>query len=205
MAGPTTRLPEDPAGEPRGAQLPLLTDEFVRLRPWRSDDAEPIVVACTDAETRRWLPLPDPYTIDDAHAYIRGSLDSPQSEAWTYCIADAATDVYLGSIALRLLASRSSVGDGEIGYLAHPAARGRGVMTAAVRVLVRHAFNPVAKGGGGLRRVHLSAAEGNEASRRVALKAGFQQVGRDRRSRHLPDGAVVDYLRFDLLAEEVGF
>ena len=39
----------------------------------------------------------------------------------------------------------------EIGYWAHPEARGRGVTSAAVELVVAHAFAPIADGGLGRR------------------------------------------------------
>ncbi len=74
-------------------------------------------------------------------------------------------------------ASRSSTSsrgrDAEIGYWAHPDARGRGVMSEACGLAVRHAFTPPTTGGLGLQRLRISAAEGNAASHRVIVANGF--------------------------------
>jgi RimJ/RimL family protein N-acetyltransferase len=47
-------------------------------------------------------------------------------------------------------------------------------------------------------------AEGNTGSQRVALGAGFQPAGRDRRAELLRDGSVQDLLRYDALPGEAG-
>ena len=91
---------------------------------------------------------------------------------------------------------------GEVGYWTHPQARGRGVTTEAVRLAVRHAFVPRADGGLGRRRLRLNVADGNDASRAVALHCGFVEVGRDRSAERLGDGSYVDLLRHDLLEAE---
>lgn len=60
----------------------------------------------------------------------------------------------------------------EIGYSVDPAWRGRGVATAALRVLLdRAAAEP------SVRTVRLSIAPGNTASERIAERAGFVRVG----------------------------
>ena len=91
---------------------------------------------------------------------------------------------------------------GEIGYWTHPDARGRGVMSQAVRLAIRHAFIPAQDGGLGRRRLQLSAADGNLASQHIARANGFVEVGRDRLAEPLGDGTFADLVRFDLLVDE---
>ena len=62
-------------------------------------------------------------------------------------------------------------GVGEIGFSVAPWARGAGVMTRAVKLVVRHAFDVF-----GWDRVIWRAFTGNYASRRVAWKCGFRGV-----------------------------
>jgi RimJ/RimL family protein N-acetyltransferase len=92
---------------------------------------------------------------------------------------------------------------GEIGYWTHPQARGAGLMTEAVTLAVRHALLPAEEGGLGLNRMLLRAAVGNQASIRVAQKAGFTRSGIDRAGDRLGNAQVVDVVRFDLLADEL--
>jgi [ribosomal protein S5]-alanine N-acetyltransferase len=67
---------------------------------------------------------------------------------------------------------------GEIGYWAHPDARGRGVVGEAVGLVVAHAFTPLDAGGLGRHRLQIGASRDNTASRHVAERAGFTLVGR---------------------------
>jgi RimJ/RimL family protein N-acetyltransferase len=76
-------------------------------------------------------------------------------------------------------------------------------MTEALRLAARHALLPLDVGGLGRPRLVLRAAAGNEASRRVAERAGFRRTGLDRRAELLGDGTVDDLVRFDLLPEEL--
>ncbi len=118
--------------------------------------------------------------------------------AWT--VADRDSDELLGWIALYdIRASRGA----EVGYWAHPAARGRGVITQACRMLVRHAFIDTEDGGMGLRRLTANVAVVNEASQRVAERAGFVRLGVERSSTLLADGSWVDAVLYDQLAEDL--
>ena len=71
----------------------------------------------------------------------------------------------------------------EAAYWVSPSARGRGVATRALRLLSRWAFDEA-----GVERLWLEIEPGNDASHRVALKAGFLREGvfrahcRDRRT-----------------------
>jgi RimJ/RimL family protein N-acetyltransferase len=176
----------------------------VRLRRWRHSDAERVMQACADQRTQHWLggSLPSPYTLKEAHYYIAGrSAEASEGKSLCWCVADADSDVCHGSVEVMDL--RSALGTaGEIGYWAHPDARGRGVMSQAVRLAVRHAFIPRADGGLGRRRLRLNAADGNSASQHIARANGFVQVGRDRQGEPLGDGTLVDLVRFDLLVDE---
>jgi RimJ/RimL family protein N-acetyltransferase len=176
----------------------------IRLRKWRHTDADRMVEACSDERTRHWLAdsLPSPYTVEHAHSYIAGmSEEARNRRGLGWCVADAESDVCLGAITVLNL--RDALGTaGEIGYWAHPDARGRGVMSEAVRLAVRHAFIPREDGGLGRIRLRLNAADGNLASQQIARANGFVQVGRDRLAEPLGDGTFADLVRFDLLVDE---
>jgi RimJ/RimL family protein N-acetyltransferase len=91
----------------------------------------------------------------------------------------------------------------EIGYWTHPDARGRGLMTTATRLVLRHAVVDVEDGGLGLPRVTLRAAAGNAPSNAVAVAAGLTRTGVARCAERLRDGTVTDMVLYDVLAGEV--
>jgi len=175
----------------------------IRLRKWRHADADRVVQACSDERTRHWLAgLPSPYTLQEAHSFIAGrGQEASQGRGLSWCVADYRIDLCLGSVAVMNL--RDTMGTaGEMGYWAHPEARGCGIMSEAVRLAVRHALIPRADGGLGRRRLQLNAADGNAASQHIARVNGFVEVGRDRQAERLGDGTFVDRVRFDLLVDE---
>ena len=195
-------------GEPMSPAHPWLSvpdvvGDLVVLRPWRDGDVARVREACADVRTQRWLPqLPSPYGLSDAQWYVRTREEQHATGRGLYwCVADPADDRCLGSIALMNLAGPDT--NPEIGYWTHPGARGRGVMTEALRRVVRHAVLPVDDGGLGLARVTLQAAAGNGASNAVAVAAGMTRVGVARRAETLRDGTVDDFVLYDVLADEV--
>jgi RimJ/RimL family protein N-acetyltransferase len=193
-------------------QTPELTGERVRLRPFIDTDVPRIVEACNDARTRHWLPtMPHPYTADDARAFVTSRLlGASLGRLVAWAVADVDTDLLLATVGLQGLADPMCPHSAELGYWAHPDARGRGAVTEAVRLAVAHAFQPRSAGGLGRQRVQLGASWSNTASRQVAERNGFTQVGRFRQEGVVGIGDDVDEGRtledsawYDLLAAEV--
>ena len=183
--------------------VPDLVGQHVVLRPWSEADVPRVAEACADVRTQAWLPqLPSPYRVSDAQWYVRSREEQHASARGLYwCVADAVDDRCLGSIAVFGLAGPDAAP--EIGYWTHPAERGRGVMTEAVRRVVRHAVISAEDGGLGLPRVTLRAASRNAASNAVAVGAGFTRTGVLRDGERLRDDTVDDFVLYDVLAAEV--
>jgi [ribosomal protein S5]-alanine N-acetyltransferase len=183
--------------------VPELRGPRVVLRRWREDDVPRVAEACADERTQAWLPeLPSPYTLADAQWYVGSREEQHARGAGIYwCVAAADDDRCIGSIALMGLGSPAT--SPEIGYWTHPDARGRGLMTEATRLVLRHAVVDVEDGGLGLPRVTLRAAVTNAASNAVAVAAGMTRVGVARSAERLRDGRRIDMVLYDALADEV--
>jgi RimJ/RimL family protein N-acetyltransferase len=181
--------------------VPRLEGRNVCLRPFEDRDAERVVEACSEERTQYWLgTMPSPYTMDDARAYLLTRREKPaEGTSVGWAVADPATDLLVGSISLFDIKPGR---EAEIGYWTHPEARGRGLMTEACRLAVRHGFTPADDGGLGLARLLVYAAAGNAASRHVIESNGFTEIGRERRSTLLRDGSLVDTSCYDQLVEE---
>jgi RimJ/RimL family protein N-acetyltransferase len=180
--------------------VPVIHGDNVTLRPLRDSDADRVAEGCADERTQEWLEfLPSPYTLDDAHDFLRRIVQRGASaEGLTWAAADPETDLLLGVIGV----PRSAHGSREIGYWAHPDARGKGVVSEGVEMLLRHVFLGIEDGGLGARRAYLKAAAGNAASHHVAITNGFTECGRERQSTLKRDGSTDDLVVFDLLATE---
>src|SRR5258705_13422347 len=109
-----------------------LTDGVVVLRGWRESDVTQLVEACKDPDIPRWTAVPDPYTAEDAAAWVRGDPlpREPPGQRVSFAIADAEDrELLLGSMSIMRIERGHS---GEIGYWLAPWARGRGAMVRAV-------------------------------------------------------------------------
>lgn len=171
----------------------VLTDGLVILRRWREADA-PTIVDCLDGdpEISRWLDrVPQPYTLADALAYVRGEVPSVDQD--TFAITDA-DDRVLGSIG----ATAPESGVREIGYWLRADARGRGTATSALTLIVAWTFEQP-----GVARVQLRADPENLASCRVAERAGFTREGVLRQAHWNPRlGSRRDWAIYSVLRDE---
>lgn len=171
----------------------VLTDGLVILRRWREADA-PTIVDCLDGdpEISRWLDrVPQPYTLADALAYVRGEV--PNVDQDTFAITDA-DDRVLGSIG----ATAPESGVREIGYWLRADARGRGTATSALTLIVAWTFEQP-----GVARVQLRADPENLASCRVAERAGFTREGVLRQAHWNPRlGSRRDWAIYSVLRDE---
>ncbi len=187
----------------RWLQPPRLEGSGVVVRDIEESDEKRYVGATTDPETLTWLgaiPMPrtaEQFRLMHRDRLLRASLGS----AVRWSIADPDDDRYLGTVNLFDL-DGLDFRSAEVGYYLHPDARGRGVMSSALRLVLAHAFTADDEGGLGLQRVSLGAAATNPSSQHVARACGFTERGLDRRCYNLPDGTVLDLVRFDLLREE---
>jgi RimJ/RimL family protein N-acetyltransferase len=182
-------------------EVPRINGRQVVLRATTLDDARRVVEYGQDERTAYWLEgIPRPYGHQDAVDYLQSRVEQrAQGTGITWAVADPASDALAGTISLFDLKPQR---EAEIGYVAHPDHRGRGMMTEACRLVVRHAFVPVEDGGLGLQRIVVFAAEDNAASRWVIERNGFTATGRERQGTKLGDGRLVDTIAYDMLVGE---
>ncbi len=89
-----------------------------------------------------------------------------------YLIVDRASGEPMGEIGYGNRFSFPDYEAQELGYIVHPAYRGRGIATQAVCILVNHLFDATP-----INRIQAGIVVGNEASCRVAEHAGMAQEG----------------------------
>jgi RimJ/RimL family protein N-acetyltransferase len=144
-----------------------LRSPLVELRVPDSSDVEAIVDACRDPETVRWTTVPTPYERTDAEFFLDRIVDHGWSTGRerTWGLRAPRSSELVGMVSLRT-AGR------DVGFWTAPAARGRGLMTEAVRLVVDWAL-----GEGGLPEVRWEGYVGNAASASVARRTGFTFTG----------------------------
>jgi len=147
--------------------VPVLADGTVTLRAYRRQDIPAMVEQCRDEQMQRWTRVPSPYQARDARAYIDSrAVEWKSGRELSFAIATS--NGYAGNVDLR----PDGAGAADVGYALHPAARGRGVMSRALRLALGWGFEVL-----DLDVAHWRAQVGNWAGRRVAWAVGFRVEG----------------------------
>ena len=150
---------------------PLLLDDKVLLRPWTEQDLPAVEQASGDPYIVATTSVPSPYTLAAGREWLeRQRLRVTEGAGLPFCIADSRTDEALGFIGLWL--RNRVLGRVHFGYWVVPQARGRGVTSAALRLLSSWACENLA-----VVRLELWMELWNIASQRVAERAGFMCEG----------------------------
>jgi RimJ/RimL family protein N-acetyltransferase len=165
------------------------------LRPWREGDQHDLVRHANNRKV--WLGLrdrfPHPYTFTDADSFV----SRIQAIAPITNFAVTVSDRPVGGIGLMLGEDVERI-SAEIGYWLGEEFWGRGIATAAVRGLTRHAlanFN--------LNRVFALPYSDNAPSIRVLQKARYRHEGTLVGSA-IKDGRIRDQELFAITREEAG-
>ncbi|GGS72264.1 MULTISPECIES: GNAT family N-acetyltransferase [Streptomyces] len=170
-----------PGALARTPQPAVHADDDLLLRPWRPGDAPAVHAAFQDPVLRQWH-IRSCDSAEEAAGWIaqweQGWADEREAQ---WAVVDSASDALLGRVALRQIL----LGDGvaEVAYWTVARARGRGVAARATAALAHWAFEEV-----GFHRLELTHATANEASCRVAGKAGFALEGTKRSALNHQDG-----------------
>lgn len=189
------RVAADPGAPIAPALAPIpeagLSDGVIRLRVADVSDAQAAFEEVTDPVSEQWA-------FNDTRAELSAVTATAEAARLHWLvgpvgrmtIVDVATEAPAGSMQVRLSGPPNV---GGIGYGVHPAFRGRGYTTRALRLFIAWAF-----GAGGFTRLELGAKVANVASQKAALHAGFEPDGvRAARLRN-PDGSFSDETRFAL-------
>jgi len=153
----------------------VIETERLVLDALTPDDADAVYEYCQDDELQRWIPVPQPYTMADAHFFVgphaRAAGAGQTLTIWG--IRDSTGLVGLIELRFEPLASAT------VGFWLGEAHRGKHIMPEALSALVEYAFDPA---GLRLTRLHWECGVGNVASAKVARSAGFQFEGVSRGS-----------------------
>jgi len=147
--------------------MEILADDLL-LRPPVNTDLPAVTDAFADPEIVRFISgVPVPYELRHAARWLeKVDREWEHGNERTFAIVETRAPRLLGMISVRLYEG------GSLGYWLTPSARGRGIMTRAVEALVSWAMNEQ-----GIRRLTLTTHVENDASQRVALRAGFVRIG----------------------------
>jgi RimJ/RimL family protein N-acetyltransferase len=163
----------------------------VLLRPYRAEHADQVFAAIDESRDhlRPWVTWADNNrSVDDVRDYcIRSQASWLLRTELALAIFDSAGGQYLGGTGLH--DPDWELPSFEIGYWLRVTAIGHGYATESTRLLADFALFRLQA-----RRVTLRCDARNDASRRVAERAGFILEGRLRNASVAPDGTVRDDL-----------
>jgi RimJ/RimL family protein N-acetyltransferase len=144
----------------------------VRLEPFTARHLDAFAPFCDDPDVLRFTRFPDPpdpgFPAAWLARYEAGRRDGTKE---AFAVVDRAEPGALLGVALAPEIDREAR-EAELGYLVAPSARGRGIATAALRLLTRWALEDQ-----GLERVTLLIDDANAGSRTVAERSGYLRDG----------------------------
>lgn len=143
----------------------------IRIRPFRTGDTPAFFAAVREsiATISPWLPwCHADYSEQEAELWVAGRITAWQEgRGYSFVIEDALDGRLLGSVGLGVIQDLY-LNQANVGYWVRRSAAGRGAVTAAVRLASQFAFETLQ-----LSRLEIGALVENQASRRVAEKAGY--------------------------------
>jgi RimJ/RimL family protein N-acetyltransferase len=164
-----------------------LTLERCTIRPWRLNDADSLARHANNRKV--WIALrdlfPHPYTIEDAHTFLKSVINSEPVTLFCFEVNKAA----VGGIGIRIgtdVHRRTA----ELGYWLSQEFWRRGIMSEAVGAFTEFCFEHFQ-----LRRIFAEPFANNAASARVLEKAGFALEGR-LKNNVLKDAKLLDSLLY---------
>ncbi len=178
------------------AQIPdRIEGDRINLRRVVASDARAIARHCRDKAISRHTFVPYPYGLEDAQQFIRSIQAGFRNRSiCTFAIEHRESGELVGLIGFHNVNYQHS--RAELGYWLARSMWGQGLMTEAVPMMVRFAFDRLH-----LRRVYAFVFPENPASSRVLEKCGFTFEGTLRKAvRHR--GRYRDNLTYSLLREE---
>src|SRR5262245_37858511 len=174
--------------------MKLAVNDQVHLSEFRSSDKDALIAHLNDREIYdRTLRIPFPYTDASADEWLalvaRNTKQQGRPVQWAIRNADDALIGGCGFDGFQIGKSHRA----EVGYWLAKPFWGRGIMTAVVQRVCRHAFEEF-----GLAKNTAHVFPHNPASARVLEKCGFQEEG-FLRKHFFKDGEFIDARLFGLL------
>jgi RimJ/RimL family protein N-acetyltransferase len=142
----------------------------VRLVPLAREHLPAVEGLLRDPDVLRFTRIPEPPPVDVAETWF-GIYERGRQDGTREAFAAVDDDGEFLGLALAPRIEREAQ-TAELGYIVAPAARGRGVATATLRLLTDWAFEEL-----DLLRLELLIESANEPSRRVAERNGYRREG----------------------------
>lgn len=152
-------------------RVPTLVTERLRLRQFELGDDAGLHACLGDERLLRYWDCPLSRNIQETRGWVR-QLAKPATpaESMAWAVADKASDECLGMVNYhhREAGNRRL----EIGYILRPDHHGRGLMSEAVRALMRYSIDRLQ-----MHRIAATIHPDNAASIRLVTRLGFELEG----------------------------
>lgn len=172
-------------------------DGSIGIRRFRPEDARDLFEAARESlePLCRWMVWCRPdYSLEDSVRFISSrDAEWAAGREYSFAIYNLADGAFLGSAGLNRVEKVHLFAN--LGYWVRSTRTGRGIGSAAVRLVARFAFEEL-----GLQRLEMIVPVGNVFSARVAEKAGAQKEGVLRR-RLVLQGHAHDAVCYSLVAK----
>lgn len=169
------------------------------IRRFGPDDVPRLFEATRESidDLCRWMVWCHPgYTMEDCSAFV-SACDTKwdRGESYSFAIFDVRDGTFLGSVGLNQVNHAHRFAN--LGYWVRRSQAGRGIATAAVRLISRFALEEL-----GLNRLDILMPVDNRSSQRVAQKAGAKREG-ILRNRLVIRGSAYDAVLYSMVAEDL--
>lgn len=150
--------------------FPSLQTERLVLRAHTITDAQALFTLRTHADVKRYINKENPKNILETEARIRlvhEGFSNGSSIAWVIALKEKPNEMIgeMGYYRTDLANYRA-----EVGYMLHPNFWRKGLVSEALRVVISLGFNEIK-----LHSISATINPGNNASRQVLLKHGFEK------------------------------
>lgn len=174
---------------------PELQTNRLYLRGLTTTDAEALYFLRTDEEVMRYIDRPRAQGMEDIQLFIeRAQADTEQGTGltWGICLNDQEPLIgYIGYWRMQPSNYRS-----EVGYALHPEHQGKGLAREALEAVIAFGFEQM-----GLHSIEANINPGNNASRQLLLRCGFQKEAYFRQNYYF-NGQFLDSEIYSLLCPD---
>ncbi len=171
-----------------------LAGHTVTIRPIALTDVSPRYVGwLRDPEVNQYLETRfTEQTLETVADFVKGMVGSKREHLFAICL----DGVHVGNIKVGPINAHHKLADVSL-FIGERSAWGKGVATAAIALISRHAIREL-----GLRKLEASIYHPNIASARAFARAGYVEEGR-RVAHFLSNNGPVDQLLFGLCADQI--
>ncbi len=158
----------------------VLEAETIRMRPLESGDIPHILELASAAEIAENTFVPHPYPPEAAAEFVHKARERWRyDEGFTFAIIDKDANQFVGAMGIHPKGKHHTA---EVGYWIGRPFWGRGLATAALRLIIQFGFEQL-----GLNRIQAGHFRHNAASGRVMQKANMRYEGLQRQGMYHRD------------------